>query len=53
MKEIKEMREIGEYAMPVDLYIGPKKRGAPWWQGCLLSVLILIIGAYAIVMLFA
>ena len=39
--------------MPVDLYIGPKKRGAPWWQGCLLSLLILIIGAYFIVLLLA
>ncbi|MDE3091706.1 MAG: hypothetical protein KGJ80_20225, partial [Chloroflexota bacterium] len=39
--------------MPVDLYIGPKKRGAPWWQGCLLSFLILIFGAYLIVLLLA
>ena len=39
--------------MPVDLYIGPKKHGAPWWQGCLLSILILIIGAYVIVLFMA
>ena len=39
--------------MPVDLYIGPKKKGAPWWQGCLLSLLILIVGSYLIVLLLA
>ncbi len=39
--------------MPVDLYIGPKKRGAPWWQGCLLSLFILIVGGYLAVLLFA
>src|SRR5512142_1510788 len=39
--------------MPVDLYIGPKKKGAPWWQGCLLSILILIVGSYLIVLILA
>jgi tetratricopeptide (TPR) repeat protein len=39
--------------MPVDLYIGPKKRGTPWWQGCLLSIIILAVGAYLIVLLLA
>src|SRR5512143_1710488 len=39
--------------MPVDLYIGPKKKGAPWWQGCLLSILILLVGAYLIVLVLA
>lgn len=39
--------------MPVDLYIGPKKRGAPWWQGCLLSLLILCVGGYLIVLILA
>ena len=39
--------------MPVDLYIGPKKRGAPWWQGCILSIIILVVGAYLIILLLA
>ena len=39
--------------MPVDLYIGPKKHGAPWWQGCLLSLIILLVGAYLGVLILA
>lgn len=39
--------------MPVDLYIGPKKRGAPWWQGCLLTLVIVVIGAYLAVLILA
>ncbi len=39
--------------MPVDLYIGPKRRGAPWWQSCLLAILILLIGAYLIILILA
>ena len=39
--------------MPVDLYIGPKKHGAPWWQGCLLSLLILVGGAYLAILILA
>ena len=39
--------------MPVDLYIGPKKRGAPWWQGCVLTLMILAVGAYLMVLVLA
>src|SRR5713226_173484 len=39
--------------MPIDLYIGPKKRGPPWWQGCFLTLIILGVGAYLSILILA
>lgn len=37
----------------VNLYVGPKRSGPPWWRSCLVALVILIGGAYAIILLFA
>ncbi|MBI3914384.1 MAG: tetratricopeptide repeat protein [Chloroflexi bacterium] len=40
--------------MPVvDMYIGPKRPGPPWWRTCLITLAILIAGAYFIIVFLA